>query len=199
MYLIVIIDWVFCVPGSCGRGSRRGSDPACSSVPARLNPGPRYWQPPPVQNPKTSSFSFSTVQQMEHPMAVKLCITLFCSLFYCWRCLVVCCQIPSAQCRCPWRRAGPPWRACDWGAAEQRTPQGDARQGWSGCCPTRHCRRPTVPLLQPPSPTGCLSLGKPDTANIKSTALHLLLLTWQDMLVPTSRGLLKMSYRSVTN
>lgn len=83
-------------------------------------------------------------------------------------CIVVYCHVPWARCHCPWRRAGPPWRACDWGAAEQRSPQGDAQQGWSGCCPTRHCRRPTAPLLQPPSPTGCWFFKKhrSDTVDI---------------------------------
>lgn len=86
-------------------------------------------------------------------------------------CSAACCHIPSAQCRCPWCRAGPPSTACDWGAAERRTPREDAQQGWSGCCPTRHCRRPTVPLLQPPSPTGCLFFSGPETANVKSHQL----------------------------
>lgn len=93
---------------------------------------------------------------------------------------VVCCHIPWAQCRCPWRRAGPPWRACDWGAAGRRTPRGDARLGWSGCCPTRHCRRPTVPRLQPPSPAGCLSFSRTDTASIQSSQLLCISCSWQD-------------------
>lgn len=65
------------------------------------------------------------------------------------------CHVPWARCHYPWHKAGPPWRAYGWGAGVQRTPRGDAQRGWSGCCPTRHCRKPTVPRLQPPFPTGC--------------------------------------------
>lgn len=73
--------WIECsVPGSCGRGSRTGSDPACSSVPARSSPGPRYWRPPPGHNPDTSSFSFSTVKQMEQSSPGKLWLYLFCNI-----------------------------------------------------------------------------------------------------------------------
>lgn len=65
------------------------------------------------------------------------------------------CDVPWARCHYPWHKAGPPWRAYGWGAEVQRIPRGDAQRGWSGCCPTRHCRKPTVPRLQPPFPTGC--------------------------------------------
>lgn len=61
----VMVDLCFSVPGSCGRGSRRGWDPACSSGPAHSSPGLRYWRPPPGQNPETLSFTFSEVKQLE--------------------------------------------------------------------------------------------------------------------------------------
>lgn len=56
-----IVELFFVVPGSCGRGSRRGSDPECSSVPAHSSPGPRYWRPPPGQRPERLSPTFSHV------------------------------------------------------------------------------------------------------------------------------------------
>lgn len=47
--IIITVLWLtqLSLPGSCGRGSRRGWGPGCSSAPTHWSPGLRYWPPPP--------------------------------------------------------------------------------------------------------------------------------------------------------